>query len=105
MSVTPYGKDATPDLIHMTLMRISGVRFGSLDCSTWTGFEALIESHRPLGRRHGPASRAWLSGGVLETKFVRTWWRFRMRLGRKRRFVMVENFLAERDKRPLDDDW
>jgi len=40
MSVTPYGKDAAPDWIHMTLMRLSGVRFGALDCSKWTGFEA-----------------------------------------------------------------
>jgi predicted acyl esterase len=40
MSVTPYGKDATPDWIGMTLMRLSGVRFGALDCSRWTGFEA-----------------------------------------------------------------
>jgi predicted acyl esterase len=40
MSVTPYGKDATPDWVHMTLMRLAGVRFGKLDCSNWTGFEA-----------------------------------------------------------------
>ncbi len=33
MSVTPYGKDATPDRIGLTLMRLAGVRFGFLDCS------------------------------------------------------------------------
>jgi predicted acyl esterase len=40
MSVTPYGKDALPDRIGMTFMRLAGVRFGRLDCSRWTGFEA-----------------------------------------------------------------
>ena len=40
MSVTPYGKDVLPDRIQMLLMRLSGVRFGKLDCSNWTGFEA-----------------------------------------------------------------
>src|SRR5260370_4864994 len=40
MSVTPYGKDALPDRVGTLLMRLSGVRFGKLDCSKWTGFEA-----------------------------------------------------------------
>ena len=40
MSVTPSGKDTLPDWVHMTLMRLTGVRFGRLDCSYWTGFEA-----------------------------------------------------------------
>src|SRR5260370_10758492 len=40
MSVTPYGKDALPDRLGMPFMRLSGVRFGRLDCSAWTGFEA-----------------------------------------------------------------
>ena len=40
LSVTPYGKDVLPDRIQMLLMRLSGVRFGKLDCSNWTGFEA-----------------------------------------------------------------
>ena len=40
MSVTPYSKDATPDWFYMLLMRLAGVRFGKLDCSRWTGFEA-----------------------------------------------------------------
>src|SRR5260370_19859329 len=40
MSVTPYGKDALPDRVGTLLMRLSGVRFGKLDCSRWTGFEA-----------------------------------------------------------------
>jgi predicted acyl esterase len=40
MSVTPYGKDTLPDRRGMLLMRLSGVRFGQLDCSAWTGFEA-----------------------------------------------------------------
>src|SRR5258708_33278349 len=40
MSITPYGRDVLPDRIQMLLMRLSGVRFGKLDCSNWTGFEA-----------------------------------------------------------------
>src|SRR5260221_12960827 len=40
MSVTPYGKDVLPDRISMLLMRLSGVQFGTLDCSNWTGFES-----------------------------------------------------------------
>jgi len=40
MSVTPYGKDVLPDRRGMLLMRLAGTRFGQLDCSTWTGFEA-----------------------------------------------------------------
>ncbi|MGA2764442.1 MAG: CocE/NonD family hydrolase, partial [Spirochaetia bacterium] len=40
LSVTPYGKDKLPDRKFMLLMRLAGVRFGKLDCSRWTGFEA-----------------------------------------------------------------
>jgi putative CocE/NonD family hydrolase len=40
MSVTPYGKDNLPDRVPMLLMRLSGVRFGKLACSRWTGFES-----------------------------------------------------------------
>jgi hypothetical protein len=40
MSVTPYGKNKMPDWLGMTFMRLAGVRFGRLDCSTWTGFES-----------------------------------------------------------------
>ena len=40
MSVTPYGKDTLPDWRGMLLMRLAGTRFGQLDCSAWTGFEA-----------------------------------------------------------------
>ena len=40
LSVTPYGKDRTPDRLHMFVMRLSGVKFGRLDCSRWTGFES-----------------------------------------------------------------
>src|SRR6266566_9190469 len=40
MSVTPYGKDVLPDRRGMLLMRLAGTRFGHLDCSAWTGFEA-----------------------------------------------------------------
>ncbi len=40
LSVTPYGKDKLPDRKTMFLMRLTGVRFGKLRCSHWTGFEA-----------------------------------------------------------------
>ena len=40
LSVTPYGKDRTPDWLGMLLMRLSRVRFGHLETSRLTGFEA-----------------------------------------------------------------
>ncbi len=40
LSVTPYGKDRTPDRLGMLLMRLSRVRFGRLAASRLTGFEA-----------------------------------------------------------------
>src|SRR5438045_9638200 len=46
MSVTPYGKDALPDRRGMPFLRLSGVRFGQLDCSAWTGLEALAPVFR-----------------------------------------------------------
>src|ERR1700745_3536251 len=40
LSMTPYGKDNTPDRIGTLAMRLSGVRFGHLNCSAMTGFES-----------------------------------------------------------------
>jgi uncharacterized protein len=40
MSVTPYGKDKLPDRLATFFMRLSGVKFGKLNCSRLTGFEA-----------------------------------------------------------------
>jgi putative CocE/NonD family hydrolase len=40
MSVTPYGKDNGPDRITNFFMRLSGVKFGQLNCSRFTGFES-----------------------------------------------------------------
>jgi hypothetical protein len=182
MSVTPYGKDVMPDRVHMILMRISGVRFGALECSSWTGFEApdplfwvragyavMQADVRGMHKSEGHAGvltnedardyydliewaahQPWATGaigligvsylamsqwraaalrppslrgiipwegvtdllrelgyqdGVLETRFVDTWWRMRMKRGRNRRFAMAEDFPKERDGRPLDDDW
>jgi hypothetical protein len=182
MSVTPYGKDVMPDRVHMILMRLSGVRFGELECSSWTGFEAadplfwvragygvmqtdvrgmhaseghagvltdedardyydLVEwaAHQPwatgavglIGVSYlamsqwraaalrppslrgiipwegvtDPLRELGYQDGVLETRFVGTWWRMRMQRGRNRRFTMAEDFPKERDRRPLDDDW
>ncbi|HUB80653.1 MAG TPA: CocE/NonD family hydrolase, partial [Bryobacteraceae bacterium] len=39
-SVTPYGKDKLPDRLTTLFMRLSGVRFGKLNCSRLTGFES-----------------------------------------------------------------
>lgn len=50
MSMTPYGKDNTPDRVGMLAMRLSGVRFGHLNCSPMTGFES-------------PDPRFWVSQG------------------------------------------
>jgi hypothetical protein len=41
--------------------------------------------------------------GVPETGFIDTWWRFRMKRGRNRRFTMAEDFPEQRDAHPLDD--
>jgi len=40
LSVTPYGKDKLPDRLAMFFMRLSGVKFGKLNCSRLTGFES-----------------------------------------------------------------
>jgi uncharacterized protein len=40
VSVTPYGKDKLPDRLATFFMRLSGVRFGKLNCSRLTGFES-----------------------------------------------------------------
>jgi len=40
MSVTPYGKDKLADRITTFFMRLSGVKFGKLNCSRLTGFES-----------------------------------------------------------------
>ena len=40
MSVTPYGKDKFSDRLTTFFMRLSGVKFGKLDCSQLTGFES-----------------------------------------------------------------
>ena len=40
MSVTPYGKDKLPDRLTTFFMRLSGVKFGKLNCTRLTGFES-----------------------------------------------------------------
>jgi uncharacterized protein len=40
MSVTPYSKDNLPDRIGSFFMRLSGVKFGKINCSHLTGFES-----------------------------------------------------------------
>lgn len=40
MSVTPYGKDKLPDRVSTFFMRLSGVKFGKINCSQLTGFES-----------------------------------------------------------------
>ena len=38
--MTPYGKDKLPDRLANFFMRLSGVKFGKLNCSRLTGFES-----------------------------------------------------------------
>src|ERR1017187_9578466 len=40
LSVTPYGRDKLPDRVANFFMRLSGVKFGKLNCSRLTGFES-----------------------------------------------------------------
>lgn len=40
MSATPYGKDNLSDRVASFFMRLSGVRFGKINCSHLTGFES-----------------------------------------------------------------
>ncbi len=44
-------------------------------------------------------------GGIPETRFVTTWFKMRIQRGRNRRFPLAEDFLAERDRHGLDDDY
>ena len=182
LSATPYSKDKLPDRIGMFLMKLSGVRFGHLDCSRWTGFEspdpkfwtdagyAVVQfdvrgMHKSQGRAGALTDddaqdfaeviewcsrQPWSSGavglcgvsylamsqwrvaalrppalkaiipwegltdmlrelgyqdGVRESLFVWFWWKMRMRRGHNKSFPMKEDFLKERDARPLDDEW
>lgn len=182
MSVTPYGKDILPDRRKMFFMRLAGVRFGTLRCSRWTGFEApdplfwtgagyvVVQAdvrgmHASEGRAGvwsptdaedyaeliaWAAAQPWSTGavgligvsylamsqwrvaalrppslraivpwegvtdilrelatqdGVLETLFVGTWWHNRMIAGHNQRFAMAEDFLADRDAHPFDDEY
>jgi predicted acyl esterase len=43
--------------------------------------------------------------GVRESSFITVWWNVRMKRGHNKRFTMIDDFLDERDARPLDDDW
>lgn len=45
MSVTPYSKDKLPDRLKSFFMRLSGVKFGKLNCSRLTGFESPDPLH------------------------------------------------------------
>jgi hypothetical protein len=45
MSVTPYGKDKLRDRLGTFFMRLSGIKFGKLNCSRLTGFESPDPVH------------------------------------------------------------
>ena len=45
ISATPYGKDKLPDRVTAFFMRLSGVRFGRINCSPLTGFESPDPVH------------------------------------------------------------
>ncbi len=181
MSVTPYGKDKLPDRLASFFMRLSGVKFGKLNCSRLTGFEspdpaywvpqgyAVLQAdvrgmHKSEGqagvlRRQDAedyydliewaASRPWCTGrvglmgvsylcmsqwrvaalkpphlraivpwegvtdlyrelafhgGIPETKFIPIW-SMRLKFGRNRRSPLAEDFLAQREAHPLDDEY
>jgi uncharacterized protein len=180
MTVTPYGKDKLPDRLGEFFMRLSGVRFGKLNRSRFTGFESPDPAHwvengyavlqadargmhksegragvlRPLDAQdyydliEWTAMQPWCTGriglmgvsylamsqwhaaalkpphlraivpwegvtdlyrelafhgGIPETNFVPTWFRNRIKRGRNRRFPLAEDFLADRERHPLDD--
>lgn len=44
-------------------------------------------------------------GGIPETKFVPTWFKTRIKRGHNRRFPLAEDFLEERERHPLDDEY
>jgi predicted acyl esterase len=44
-------------------------------------------------------------GGIPETRFVPTWFKVRIRRGRNPRFPLAEDFLADRARHVLDDDY
>jgi predicted acyl esterase len=180
MSVTPYGKDNFPDRMSSFFMRLSGVKFGKLHRSRFTGFESPDPAHwvengyavvqadvrgmhkseglagvlRPLDAQdyydliEWAALQPWCTGriglmgvsylamsqwhvaalkpphlravvpwegvtdlyrelafhgGMPETRFVPTWFKIRIKGGRNRRFPLAEDFLAERERHPMDD--
>lgn len=182
MSVTPYGKDKLPDRVANFFMRLSSIKFGSLNSSRLTGFEspdpvywvrhgyAVVqadvrgyhksEGHAGVLRQQDAedyydliewtAAQAWCTGrvalmgvsylamsqwyvaalkpphlsaivpwegvtdpyrelafhgGIPETRFVSLWANMRLRRGHNPKYPMVEDFLAEREAHPLDDEY
>lgn len=182
MSVTPYGKDKLPDRVANFFMRLSGIKFGKLNCSRLTGFEspdpvywaqwgyAVLQAdvrgyHKSEGQAgvlrqqdaedyydliEWAASQRWCTGrvglmgvsylamsqwyaaalkpphlcaivpwegatdlyrelafhgGIPETKFVTLWANMRLRRGHNPKYPMAEDFLAEREAHPLDDEY
>jgi hypothetical protein len=60
MSVTPYGKDKLPDRLAAFFMRLSGVKFGKLNCSRLTGFESPDPVYLGAARLRGSSGgRSW----------------------------------------------
>jgi hypothetical protein len=182
LSVTPYGKDTLPDRKTMLFMRLAGVRFGKLNCSRWTGFEApdpvywvrqgYVVAQADTRGMHASegsagalrdqdaadyaafiawaAAQLWCNGrvgllgvsylamsqwrvaplrppalkaicpwegvtdllrelayqdGIPETSFVPTWWRNRFVRDHNRRFPLAEDFQADVERHPFDDDY
>lgn len=182
LSVTPYGKDKLPDRKFMLLMRLAGVRFGKLDCSRWTGFEApdpiywvrqgYVVAQADVRGMHASegsagvlsnqdaedyaaliawaAAQPWCNGrvgligvsylamsqfrvaalrppaikaicpweavtdqfrelafqdGIPETGFVSTWWKRRLVPAHNKGFPMAEDYPANIERHPLDDDY
>lgn len=77
--------------LAMSQWRVAALRPPSLKAIV--PWEGVTDPLRELGYQDG----------VPETGFVRTWWERRLLPGHHRRSPMVEDFPAERDRRPLDD--
>ena len=54
MLATPYGKDKVPDRLSSLFMRLSGAKFGKLNCSPLTGFESRDHVLRPYAKNRVP---------------------------------------------------
>jgi uncharacterized protein len=79
--------------LAMSQWRVAAFRPQSLKAIV--PWEGVTDALRELGYQDG----------VPETGFVGTWWTFRMKPGRNPHSPMAEDFPADRDRHPLDDEY